>query len=233
MIRSSEGLGGKWGEWWTDWYNSVDGYSVFKHIDAVTRSWSCWLFSFVIIPCQGKGCSGPAILREEEYHLHIVHPWKQSLFFAGTCEVSVKRLSKNGNEANRVEPRHATPLFGAQSHCIWNNFDRIKVSDLPSTPKKSKNILGLITGQFEISFLVSSKALQKRIQCHVQTRDRSISGAYFPESRSLPHAKVFIDAPNLRLWDLWLSIGFSIWAAIHFVHGPSKQIRFFDWLNQI
>ena len=60
-----------------------------------------------------------------------------------------KRLSKNGNEANCVEPRHATPLFGAQCHCIWNNFDRIKVSDLPSTPKKVKTSL--------VSSLVSSK----------------------------------------------------------------------------
>ena len=230
MIRSSEGSVGKWGEWWHYWYDSVDGYSniaLRSHdLDHVGYSplWSSHARGRVVQALQSYG------KRTTIYILSILG--NNHCFLRAHVKSLEKRLSKNGNEANCVEPRHATPLFGAQCHCIWNNFDRIKVSDLPSTPKKVKTSLvsSLVSSKYHPWFL--PKPSKKR--SNVQTRDHSISGAYFPESRSLPHAEVFIDAPNLRLWDLWLSIGFSIWgAAIHFVHGPSKQIRFFDWLNQI
>ena len=117
--------------------------------------------------------TGPEILQEEEYHL----PETNTVFYGHMWSL-LNRLSKNGNEANCVEKGHSANLLVYRITLIYQGF-------WPAIhTQQSKNILGLITGQFKISSLISSEGLQKNKQC-VQTRDPFVTFFWcFNESRS-------------------------------------------------
>ena len=164
--------------------------------------------------------TGPEILQEEEYHL----PETNTVFYRHMWSL-LNRLSKNVNEANCVEKGHSANFFVYRITLIYQGF----WSAIHT--QQSKDILGLITGQFKISSLISSEG---------QTRDPFVTFFGASPNPGVTHPEVFIDAPNLRLWDLWLSIGFSmnrkhqdLGFPTLFVHGPSEKIRFSNWLNQV